>query len=61
MEIFGRIFAAIGAGAVLAALTFVSLLIGVIVNGMIILMSGGPIDEILRKRGETVHTPGQIK
>jgi hypothetical protein len=61
MEVFGRIFAAIGAGAVLAALAFVSLLIGVLVHGMIILMAGKPIDDLLRKRGETVHTPGQIR
>jgi hypothetical protein len=61
MEVFGRIFAAIGAGAVLAALTFVSLLIGVLVHGMIILMAGKPIDDLLRKRGESVYTPGQIR
>jgi hypothetical protein len=61
MEIIGRIFAAIGAGGVLAALTFVSLLIGVLVHGMIILMAGKPIDDYLRKKGEEVWEPGSVK
>ena len=61
MEIFGRIFATIGAGGVLAALTFVSLLIGVLINGMIALMGGKPIDDILRKKGQEVWEPGSVK
>jgi hypothetical protein len=61
MEIVGRIFAAIGAGGVLFALTFVSLLIGVLVHGMIILMAGKPIDDYLRKKGKEVFEPGQVK
>ena len=61
MEIVGRIFAAIGAGGVLFALTFVSILIGVLVHGMIILMAGKPIDAYLRKKGKEVFEPGQVK
>lgn len=60
MEILGRIFAGIGAAGVLAALTFVSLLIGVIIHGMVILMAGKPIDEFFRKRGEQPFDPGSI-
>ena len=62
MEWFGRIFAAIGAGGILLALAFVSLLIGVLVHGMIILMAGKQIDTLLRKRAETnIFEPGTIK
>ena len=43
MELVGRIFAGIGAAGVLTALTFVSLLIGVLVHGMFILIAGKPI------------------
>lgn len=56
-----RVFAAIGAGGVIAALAFVSLLIGVLIHGMIILMAGKPIDAFLRKRGEEVYEPGSAK
>jgi hypothetical protein len=58
MEWLGRVFAAIGAGGVLAALTFVSLLIGVLIHGMVILMAGKPIDDYFRKKGEEVFEPG---
>lgn len=61
MDTFGRIFAAIGAGGVLTALTFVSLLIGVLVHGMIALMGGKPIDDLLRKKGQEVWQPGSVK
>ncbi len=47
---FGVLFATIGAGAILSALTFVSLLIGVLVNAMIVLMCGPLIDRRLAKR-----------
>lgn len=60
MEILGRIFAAIGAGGVLMALTFVSLLIGVLIHGMILLMAGKPIDDYLRKKGHEVFEPGKV-
>lgn len=61
MEIFGRILAGIGAAGVLAALTFVSVLIGILVHGMIILMAGKPIDDYLRKKGEKVFEPGSLR
>jgi hypothetical protein len=61
MELIGRIFAAIGAGGVLMALTFVSLLIGVLIHGMILLMAGKPIDDYLRKKGHEVFEPGNVK
>ena len=61
MQILGRILAGIGAGGILTALTFVSLLIGVVVHGMIILIAGKPIDDFFRKRGEEPFIPGSIK
>lgn len=61
MEFFGRVFAGIGAAGVLTALTFVSVLIGVIIHGMAILMAGKPIDDYFRKKGEQVYEPGSAK
>jgi len=58
MEILGRIFAGIGALAVLGALAYVSILIGIVIHGMIILMAGKPVDDFLRKKGEDVYQPG---
>lgn len=50
MDWFGVLFACIGAGLILGALTFVSLLIGVLINFMIVLMSGPLIDRLLARR-----------
>ncbi len=61
MQILGRILAGIGAGGILTALTFVSLLIGVVVHGMIILIAGKPIDDFFRKKGEQPFIPGSIR
>ncbi len=61
MEIFGRIFAGIGAGGVICALAFVSILIGILIHGMAILMGGKPIDDYFRKKGEQVYEPGSSK
>jgi ABC-type dipeptide/oligopeptide/nickel transport system permease component len=44
------IFTAIGATLILGALTFVSLVIGGLVNGMIVLLSGPVIDKMIEKR-----------
>lgn len=44
------IFAGIGAALILGALTFVSLLIGGLINGMITLLAGPLIDRIIEKR-----------
>ena len=61
MEVLGRIFAGIGAGGILAALTYVSILIGVVIHGMIMLTGGKPVDDFLRKKGQDVFEPGSIK
>ncbi|HET8623600.1 MAG TPA: hypothetical protein VFM14_08560 [Gemmatimonadales bacterium] len=47
---FGVLFAAIGAGAILFALTFVSLLIGGVVNAMGVLIAGPVVDRLLTRR-----------
>ena len=47
---FGVLFGSIGAALILGALTYVSILIGVLVHFMIILMSGPLIDKILVRR-----------
>jgi hypothetical protein len=61
MEIFGRILAGIGAGGVLAALTFVSILIGILIHGMIALTMGKPVDDYFKKKGVRVFEPGSLK
>lgn len=47
----GVLLAGIGATLILGALTFVSALIGGLVNAMIVLMSGPLIDSALARRG----------
>ena len=47
----GRHAVVIGASLILGALTFVSALIGVVVNAMIVLMCGPLIDNVLARRG----------
>ena len=49
----GVLLATIGAGLILGALTFVSTLIGVLVNAMIVLMAGPLIDRALARREST--------
>jgi hypothetical protein len=46
METIVRIFAALGAGMILFALTYVTLLVGGIVNGMVVLISGPLVDKL---------------
>ena len=46
----GVILATIGASLILGALTFVSALIGLLVNAMIVLMCGPIIDRLLARR-----------
>ena len=53
MHWLGVLLAGIGATLILSALTFVSALIGVLVNAMIVLMAGPIIDNMLAKRGGT--------
>jgi hypothetical protein len=47
---FGVLFAAIGAGAFLFALAFVSLLIGAVVNAMGVLIAGPVVDRLVSRR-----------
>ena len=47
----GVVLATIGASLILGALTFVSALIGGVVNAMIVLMCGPLIDRLLARRG----------
>jgi hypothetical protein len=47
---FGVLFATIGAGAILAALTFVSTLAGVLITAMILLFAGPAVDRFLPGR-----------
>lgn len=47
----GVLLATIGASLILGALAFVSALIGVLVNAMIVLMCGPLIDRMLARRG----------
>ena len=47
----GVVLATIGASLILGALTFVSALIGVVVNAMVVLMCGPLIDRFLARRG----------
>ncbi len=46
----GVLLATIGASLILFALAFVSTLVGVLVNGMIVLMLGPVIDQVLARR-----------
>jgi hypothetical protein len=49
MNTFGMIFAGIGAGAILFALTFVTLIVGGLTQAMIVLMAGPIVDRFLGK------------
>jgi hypothetical protein len=49
----GVVLATIGASLILGALTFVSALIGLLVNSMIVLMCGPLIDRMLARRRRT--------
>jgi hypothetical protein len=50
MRIIGIIFATLGAGMILFALTFVSLMVGGLINMMVVLMSGPLVDRLLAKK-----------
>ena len=47
----GVLLATIGASLILGALTFVSALIGGVINAMILLMAGPIVDNIVARRG----------
>ena len=50
MRIFGIVFATLGAGMILFALTYVTLVVGGLVNAMVALMAGPLIDRRLAKK-----------
>lgn len=50
----GVLLATIGATLIISALAFVSTLIGVLVNAMIVLMCGPIVDRMLERRGRSV-------
>jgi len=50
MRIFGIVFATLGAGMILFALTYVTLVVGGLVNGMVVLMAGPLVDRLLAKK-----------
>ena len=53
----GVLLATIGATLILSALAFVSTLIGVLVNAMIVLMCGPIVDRVLARRGRSLARP----
>lgn len=50
LTVIGILFASLGAGLILFALGYVTTLVGVLVNAMIILMSGPLLDRFLKNR-----------
>ena len=56
LETLRMLGAVLGAGLILTALTFVTLLIGVLVHAMVILMAGPVIDRFVQDKGE----PAQV-
>ena len=48
----GVLLAAIGATLILSALAFVSTLVGLLTNAMIVLVAGPLIDRVLGRRGQ---------
>lgn len=51
LETLRMLLAGLGAGLIMAALTFVTLLIGVLVTSMVILMHGPIIDKLVKDQG----------
>lgn len=45
------LLAGLGAGLILFALTFVTLLVGGLVNGMVVLFAGPVVDRLLARKG----------
>jgi hypothetical protein len=52
LETLRMLGAILGAGLILTALTFVTLLIGVLVHAMVILMAGPVVDRFVKEKGE---------
>jgi hypothetical protein len=51
LELLRMILGGVGAGLILTALAFVTLLIGVLVTSMVILMHGPIIDRLVKDQG----------
>lgn len=51
-QVVVMLLAGLGAGLILFALTFVTLLVGGLVNGMVVLIAGAPIDRLLARRAK---------
>jgi hypothetical protein len=49
----GVLLATIGATLILSALAYVSTLVGVLINAMIVIVSGPLIDRLMARRGGT--------
>lgn len=45
----GMVFAGLGAGVLLGALTYVTLMLGVVISGMVALVGGPVLDKVLTK------------
>jgi hypothetical protein len=50
LEAVGRVLAALGAGMIIAALAFVTLLIGALVTAMVALIAGPVIDKVVKEK-----------
>lgn len=48
LNVLGIVLATLGAGMILFALTYVTLLVGALVNAMVILMAGPVIDRFVK-------------
>lgn len=52
LNLIGTIFGALGAGMILFALTYVTLLVGALVNAMVVLISGPIVDRFVKEQPE---------
>lgn len=48
LNLLGTVLATLGAGMILFALTYVTLLVGALVNAMVVLMAGPVIDRFVK-------------
>jgi len=48
LNLIGTVLAVLGAGMILFALTYVTLLVGALVNAMVVLMAGPVIDRFVK-------------
>ena len=50
LDLIGRVLAALGAGMIITALAFVTLLIGALVNAMVVLIAGPVVDKLVKDK-----------